>query len=139
MNHRLLAATVAAAAVFAGGPPAGHRGLALAHDVVRRSDPPANGTVRAGPIPIAVVYTGRIDRARSRLVLVAPDGTRRELVLDASAPPNVLRTPVPLELGPGAYVLRWLVLSSDGHITRGDIAFRVVPAAVPGPASDPAR
>jgi methionine-rich copper-binding protein CopC len=29
-------------------------------------------------------------------------------------------------LPPGAYRLRWQVLAIDGHITRGDIPFRVV-------------
>jgi hypothetical protein len=28
-------------------------------------------------------------------------------------------------LAPGAYVLRWLVLANDGHITRGEIPFEV--------------
>lgn len=112
---------------------------ALAHDLVRRSDPPANGTVLAGAIPVSIAYTGRIDRRRSRLVLLDASGGRRELDFDVLAPPNILRTPAPVELGPGAYVLHWIVLSSDGHLTRGDIRFRVMPADPPNQLSVPVR
>jgi methionine-rich copper-binding protein CopC len=102
---------------------------ALAHDVIKQSNPSANSTVGPGRVPISVSYSGKVDRARSQLVLAAPDGTKRELEVDESAPANVLRTATPVELGPGTYVLRWLVLYADGHITRGGIPFRVAPAS----------
>jgi len=134
MKHRVVTALLAG--ILPTGPGADS---AVAHDLVRRSEPAANAAVVAGPVSVAVVYSGRIDRARSRLALVAPSGTRRELALDGSAPPNVLEASAPIDLTPGAYVLRWIVLSSDGHLTRGDIPFRVVPTGGPGSASDPGR
>ena len=134
MKHRVVTALLAG--ILPTGPGADS---AVAHDLVRRSEPAANAAVVAGPVSVAVVYSGRIDRARSRLALVAPDGTRRELALDGSAPPNVLEASAPIGLTTGAYVLHWIVLSSDGHLTRGDIPFRVVPTGGPGSASDPGR
>jgi copper resistance protein C len=134
MKHRVVTALLAG--ILPTGPGADS---AVAHDLVRRSDPAANTAVVAGPVSVAVMYSGKIDRARSQLALVAPSGTRRELALDGSAPPNVLQAPAPIDLTPGAYVLRWIVLSSDGHLTRGDIPFRVVPTGGPGSASDPGR
>jgi copper resistance protein C len=134
MKHRVVTALLAG--ILPTGPGADS---AVAHDLVRRSEPAANAAVVAGPVSAAVVYSGKIDRARSQLALVAPSGTRRELALDGSAPPNVLQAPAPIDLTPGAYVLRWIVLSSDGHLTRGDIPFRVVPTGGPGSASDPGR
>ena len=134
MKHRVVTALLAG--ILPTGPGADS---AVAHDLVRRSEPAANAAVVAGPVSVAVVYSGKIDRARSQLALVAPSGTRRELALDGSAPPNVLQAPAPIDLTPGAYVLRWIVLSSDGHLTRGDIPFRVVPRGGPGSASDPGR
>jgi methionine-rich copper-binding protein CopC len=134
MKHRRIVA-----ALLAGILPTGS-GIAVAHDLVRRSEPAADAVVVAGrPVPVAVVYSGRIDRARSRLLLVAPDGTRRELALAGLSPPNVLEASVPIVLTPGAYALRWIVLSSDGHLTRGDIPFRVVPPGGPGSAPNPGR
>jgi methionine-rich copper-binding protein CopC len=38
--------------------------------------------------------------------------------------PNELRTDAGA-LAPGSYTLRWQALSSDGHITHGQIAFTV--------------
>ena len=134
MKHRVAIALLAG--ILPTGPGADS---AVAHDLLRRSEPAANAAVVAGPVSVAVVYSGKIDRARSQLALVAPSGTRRELALDGSAPPNVLQAPAPIDLTPGAYVLRWIVLSSDGHLTRGDIPFRVVPAGGPGPAPGPDR
>ena len=134
MKHRVVTALLAG--ILPTGPGADS---AVAHDLVRRSEPVANAAVVAGPVSVAVVYSGKIDRARSQLALVAPSGTRRELALDGSAPPNVLQAPAPIDLTPGAYVLRWIVLSSDGHLTRGDIPFRVVATGGPGSTSDPGR
>ena len=133
MKHRRIVA-----ALLAGILPTGS-GIAVAHDLVRRSEPAADTVMVAGPVSVAVVYSGKIDRARSQLALVAPSGTRRELALDGSAPPNVLQASAPIDLTPGAHVLRWIVLSSDGHLTRGDIPFRVVPANGPGSAPNPGR
>jgi copper resistance protein C len=134
MKHRVVTALLAG--ILPTGPGADS---AVAHDLVRRSEPVANAAVVAGPVSVAVVYSGKIDRARSQLALVAPDGTRRELALDGSAPPNVLQASAPIDLTPGAYVLRWIVLSSDGHLTRGDIPFQVVPTGGPGSTSAPGR
>jgi methionine-rich copper-binding protein CopC len=134
MKHRVVTALLAG--ILPTGPGADS---AVAHDLVRRSEPAANAAVVAGPVSVAVVYSGKIDRVRSQLALVAPSGTRRELALDGSAPPNVLQASAPIDLTPGAHVLRWIVLSSDGHLTRGDIPFRVVPTGGPGSASDPGR
>jgi copper resistance protein C len=134
MKHRVVTALLAG--ILPTGPGADS---AVAHDLVRRSEPAADAVVVAGPVSVAVVYSGKIDRARSQLALVAPSGTRRELALDGSAPPNVLQASAPIDLTPGAYVLRWIVLSSDGHLTRGDIPFRVVSTSGPGSAADPGR
>jgi methionine-rich copper-binding protein CopC len=134
MKHRVVTALLAG--ILPTGPGAD---IAVAHDLVRRSDPAANAAVVAGPVPVSVVYSGKIDRARSQLALVTPSGTRRELALDGSAPPNVLQASAPIDLTPGAYVLHWIVLSSDGHLTRGDIPFQVVPTGGPGSTSHPGQ
>jgi len=67
----------------------------------------------------------RIDAARSRLTLVDPDGSSQPLEISAQDPPNTISAQAK-GLRPGAYRLRWQVLASDGHITRGEIPFTVV-------------
>jgi methionine-rich copper-binding protein CopC len=100
---------------------------AEAHDVVVQSYPSKNATVRPGELAVEIKYSGRIDIGRSRLTLAGSDGHERELSLVNTAAPNVLKASAG-SLGPGMYTLRWYVLSSDGHLTRGTIPFRVAGA-----------
>ena len=119
-------------------------GAAHAHAVLVASTPPAGGTVAPGALGIALRYNSRIDRVRSMVTLVRPDGTAERLGVNASGAPDQLSAAA--VLAPGAYTLRWQVLATDGHITHGDVAFSV---AAPGigvkagtqtpPGTDPAR
>jgi len=97
---------------------------ASAHAILVESQPPAGASVAIGRLAVSLRYNSRIDRARSRLGLVAPDHSEAVLQISPDGPPNVISSVT--ELGsPGAYVLRWQVLAVDGHITRGDVPFTV--------------
>ncbi len=96
---------------------------AAAHAILEASQPPAKGSVKAGPIQLRLRYNSRIDRDRSVLTLIRPDKTRTAVVIDPDGPPEAINAT--LDLPPGAYVLRWQVLAIDGHITRGDLPFSV--------------
>jgi hypothetical protein len=97
---------------------------AAAHAVVIASKPAIDAKVAGPNLPIELRFNSRIDRQRSRLTLVRPDGSSTTLALSAGTPPDLL-TARASGLAPGAYRLRWQVLSVDGHITRGDIPFSV--------------
>lgn len=84
-----------------------------------------NAVVPSGDLVIVLEFNSRIDRARSRLALQAPDGTVHAVTLSDS-PANVLGGHADAGEG-GAWILQWQVLSQDGHITRGDIPFSVRP------------
>jgi methionine-rich copper-binding protein CopC len=71
--------------------------------------------------PDAVLqYNGRIDATRSRFTLLTKDGAIVQK-LDCSAGSDLatLKTSIK-DIAPGTYVLRWEVLSVDGHLSRGD-------------------
>jgi methionine-rich copper-binding protein CopC len=97
---------------------------ALAHAVLVRSTPAAHAAVKPGDLPITLTYNSRIDASRSSLVLVGPDGKRQPLAVEKQAGPNVLSAKA-AGLKPGSYTVEWQALSTDGHITRGTIEFRV--------------
>jgi copper resistance protein C len=97
---------------------------AAAHAIVIASSPAVNAKVAGPNLPIELRFNSRIDRERSRLTLVRPDGAATTLALAADTPPGLLAARAN-GLAPGAYRLRWQVLSIDGHITRGDIPFSV--------------
>lgn len=109
---------------------------AFAHAVLMGSEPEARATVAPGPAEVVLRFNSRIDRARSRLVLVRPDRTEAVLALRDDGPPNTLQARADAP-APGAYVLRWQVLAVDGHITRGELPFTVGPGAVASGAAAP--
>ena len=102
--------------------------IAHAHAIVESSQPAANAAVAPGELRVRVKFSSRIDAARSRLTLIGPDGRQATLVLGPADEPGVL-TATAQAGARGRYTLHWQVLSVDGHVTRGDIPFRVDTAA----------
>jgi copper resistance protein C len=98
---------------------------AQAHAVLLESTPSLKGQVAGPEVPIHLRFNVRIDANRSRLTLVRPDGSVQTLELAKPASANIL-TSQAKGLLPGEYRLRWQVLASDGHLTRGEIPFTVI-------------
>jgi methionine-rich copper-binding protein CopC len=97
---------------------------AMAHAVIMSAVPTADQQVAPGHVAIRLEFNARIDKARSRLQLTAPDGAKSDVAIDPGGQPNII-TATTVDLTTGPYVLRWQVLAIDGHITRGDIPFKV--------------
>jgi methionine-rich copper-binding protein CopC len=97
---------------------------ASAHAVLLESRPGARSTVSGPEVGIFLRFNVRIDGARSQLGLLLPDQKVRTLRLDKQGQPEALSAKA-RGLEPGSYRLRWQVLASDGHITRGEVPFEV--------------
>lgn len=79
----------------------------------------------AGPkVGVALKFNSRIDSKRSSLSLLLPNSKVKTLTLAEQTAPDTLAAEAD-GLEPGKYRLRWQVLATDGHITRGDYAFTV--------------
>lgn len=98
---------------------------AFAHAVLLESSPALKSSISGPDVPLRLRFNVRVDAARSRLTLVDPDGSLQTLQISRQDPPNMLSAQA-RGLRPGVYRLRWQVLASDGHITRGEISFTVV-------------
>src|SRR4051812_43847870 len=98
--------------------------LSWAHAILVESSPAANASVQGPDSSFNLRFNVRIDGQRSRLRLVAPDGTSTTLALDKQDKPDHLQTRA-TGMKPGAYKLQWQVLASDGHMSRGEIPFTV--------------
>lgn len=96
-----------------------------AHAVVIEAQPRVNAAVPAGEVTIRLRYNSRLDVARSRLVLTVPGGGTVQLTPQAGSSNDELVAVAPARAA-GGYRVRWQVLTLDGHLTRGDIPFRVV-------------
>lgn len=98
---------------------------ASAHAIILDSAPAVNATVAGPDVDVTLRFNSRIDRARSSVSLTAATTAKPlSLPLAAVDAPEILKTHAG-GLAPGSYTLRWQVLSVDGHITRGDIPFKV--------------
>ena len=94
-----------------------------AHAVIIDSVPAVDATV-AGDSDVTLHFNSRIDHQRSRLTLIAPDGSANLLTIAPDSAPDVVAAKLG-GLAAGQYRLRWQVLAIDGHLTRGDIRFSV--------------
>jgi methionine-rich copper-binding protein CopC len=97
---------------------------AAAHAILLESSPSIHSAVAGPDIPVKLRFNVRIDATRSRLTLVRPDASTQLLVIAKDSPVDTLRSQAQ-GLNPGEYRIRWQVLASDGHITRGEIPFQV--------------
>lgn len=97
----------------------------VAHAVLLESSPTLKSSVAGPDVPLKLRFNVRIDASRSRLTLVDPDGRFEAVDIHGQDGPDTLLAEAK-GLRPGAYRLRWQVLASDGHITRGEIPFTVV-------------
>ena len=98
-------------------------GFAQAHAILEDSTPSAGTSVKAGKLDLRLRYNSRIDQSRSRLTLIRSDNTKTIVAISPGTPPDIIGAR--LDLPPGTYVVRWQVLATDGHITRGDVSFTV--------------
>lgn len=96
-----------------------------AHAVLVESSPALKSSVAGPDVPLKLRFNVRIDAARSRLTLVDPGGSSQTLDINKQESPEIISAEAK-GLHPGLYRLRWQVLASDGHITRGEIPFTVV-------------
>ena len=99
---------------------------AEAHAILLASLPASGGSIPAGSAVLRLRFNSRIDHVRSRLTLIGPDRHETVLKIEPNTEDEVLQSRA--ELVPGAFTVRWQVLAVDGHITRGDVAFTVLPA-----------
>jgi methionine-rich copper-binding protein CopC len=95
-----------------------------AHAVLVDSKPKSGSTLTGPDVPIWLRYNVRVDGSRSKLHLLAADGSAVALDPLKQTAPDTLESHA-AGLKPGAYKLQWQVLASDGHISRGEVDFTV--------------
>ena len=98
--------------------------VALAHAVLVSSQPAVNSTVSGPDVAVLLKYNSRVDMEHSTLTLLEPDGKVEKVAIESEPEPGLLSAKL-TGLVKGAYVLRWQVLATDGHITRGKVPFQV--------------
>ena len=108
---------------------------ASAHAILVGSVPKEAAEVTGPEVDVSLEFNSRIDASRSSLQLARDDSPggaplapvsagAQPLALAEGGAPNVLSAKA-LDLTPGHYRLFWQVLSVDGHVSRGNVNFKV--------------
>ena len=95
-----------------------------AHAILLQSSPAIHATVAGPEVAIELRFNVRVDVVRSRFSLVCPDTSVRPLVPEKQTSPDAVSARA-AGLVPGPYTIRWQVLAADGHISRGEVPFKV--------------
>jgi methionine-rich copper-binding protein CopC len=98
--------------------------LAKAHAILLTAKPAVGQVVRGPRVEVALRFNSRIDAQRSRITLVDPTVKPHPLPIRLQSSPDSLTSEAE-GLRAGEYILQWQVLAADGHITRGEVRFRV--------------
>jgi methionine-rich copper-binding protein CopC len=99
---------------------------ASSHAFLDRAEPRVGSTIKSAPGQVRVWFTERLEPAFSTLEVFDERGERVDtgLVQTDERNPDTLQVPLK-SIGPGAYRVKWRVLSVDTHVTEGDFTFRV--------------
>jgi len=106
-----------------------HPFAAAAHAIVLDSVPAPNAVLPRPPALVVLRFNSKIEKQLTRVTLTGGGGPPHALSVakdagsDAGQPDRIV---VPLgPLPPGPYVIRYKVLSADGHVTEGTLRFTV--------------
>jgi methionine-rich copper-binding protein CopC len=102
----------------------GSNSHAAAHASLLEAAPQPGAVVAGDSVAIELRFDSRLDVRFSRLELLKPDGNAALLTLQAADSPSQLKARAG-DLDAGPYILRWRVLSVDGHANQGEIKFQV--------------
>lgn len=100
--------------------------IALAHGKLESAVPAAGSTVDAPVSSLRLTFNEDLEPAFSNVSVVDANGTAmsKEKAKVDSSNPRVLTVAVP-SLSAGSYVVRWTVMTHDGHKVKGDYKFAV--------------
>jgi len=98
--------------------------LVNGHAILLTATPAIGQVVRGPDVEVSLRFNSRVDAKRSTIVLVPASAPARTIALGEQSSPDSLHAQIH-ELESGSYTLQWQVLAVDGHISRGELRFRV--------------
>jgi hypothetical protein len=117
-RHAVLLLTGLVAAAVASTP-------ARAHSFLVEATPSSKDHVATSPKTVKLRFGGGVEPKYSKLTIEGADGkVLGEGSIGVPDKPRELSMEVP-ELAPGKYIVRYRVLSTDGHIVEGNYEFTV--------------
>ncbi|MCK9915243.1 copper homeostasis periplasmic binding protein CopC [Microbacteriaceae bacterium K1510] len=101
---------------------------AFAHAHLDRSMPTAGATVKETPPEVMLWFTEAVEPKFSTIEVRDAKGVAVQDGTATAVPGNTAQLRIKVKpLTPGAYTVKWRVLSVDTHRSQGDFTFRVGP------------
>jgi copper resistance protein C len=105
---------------------------AAAHAIVLESVPAPGAILARPPERVSLRFNSKVEKRLARVTLAKSDGAPRLVPIASDASdgsgsdqePDRIVIPLP-PLPPGLYVIRYRILSADGHVTEGALRFTV--------------
>lgn len=99
---------------------------ALAHSFLVEADPSSKDHVSDPPKVVKLRFGSGVEPPYSKLTIETPDGkVLSEGNIAVPDKPRELSVNAPASMPPGKYIVRFRVLSSDGHVVEGSYDFTV--------------
>jgi methionine-rich copper-binding protein CopC len=99
---------------------------AEAHAFLDHSEPAVGSTVKASPGEVRLWFTEKLELGFSTVQVFDSAGKQIDKkdkhVVEKADPSLAVSLP---PLAPGKYKVRWRVVSTDTHVTKGDFTFQV--------------
>lgn len=133
MRPRRIAALAAALCLATGTVLVLAASPASAHASLVRSTPTSGSVVAEEPQQLRLEFSEPVESADDAIAITAPDGQPLPDLQAQSdaADRRVVTSALPAGLRPGTYVVRWQVLSIDGHPVRGEFRFALGTESAP--------
>jgi hypothetical protein len=98
----------------------------LAHALLSKSEPARRAVLSRPPAQVRLWFSERLEPAFSTASVLDADGktVTEQQARVATEDPKLLELPLPA-LGPGTYIVRYKVLSVDGHTVNGSFKFSI--------------
>ena len=119
MTNRLVFCLVTVVCVLALCPPS------WGHGVLIESSPPHGAVLEESPSVVSLRFNAVLEPSITRVTLVDLKEHHQALKMtDASTVDCIVATVPPLP--PGVYLVNYMVLATDGHVTEGSIRFTIL-------------
>lgn len=128
MTRRTLLALSSIALLSVGATARPEAAAAALHLRLTASNPAKDTVLSAAPARLVLTYSQAPQVRLSSVTLTGPAGAVALTPVAADSADNKrLVARITGAMGPGAYLIAWRTASSDGHVIRGEIPFRIRP------------
>ena len=104
--------------------------LAHAHGRLRHSIPSSGAQLKVAPTELRLTFSEPFELAYARVELLGPSGSvSLGQIIQRADSASLMVVPIRGGLDAGEYVVRWQIAGADGHPTRGEFSFTILPNA----------